>query len=296
MAGTVIFSLDCEGKWGSADKLHAPHEKVLGDAALRTAYMNLLQAFKRYDISATFAFVAGFAMSKTQQKRMLRDLQSFAPGYLTPVVENYLSSEGWIVDWAVDMVANSSDAHELALHGATHVPWRDLTLAAAKLEMKIYTDCASLVQNRARTFIYPRNAIAHTGVLANAGIIAYRAARQHSITTALKDTLNPFPGADHLLGKADPQPIAAGHFINWRYGKRKRIPKVWSIFQGIQLIRNSIQSSGVAHFWLHPENLVSAPDTLDILYAIFREARIQQDKGRLQIETQETYALKQITA
>jgi hypothetical protein len=299
MTGTIIFSLDCEGKWGSADKLSAPHVTVLDDAALRVAYTDLLQAFRRFEIPATFAFVAGFAMSTSQQKRIqpaLRDMQTLAPTYVTPIMDNYLTSKGWIGDWAVDMVGASSGNHEIGLHGATHVPWSDLSLAAAKLEMKIYTDCESSVRNRAKTFIYPRNAVFHSELIADAGMIAYRAARLHSKVSILSDLLNPSPRADQHLSTSDPLAIAAGYFVNWRYGKRQYIPKAWSIYQGIQLIRNSIKSSGVAHFWLHPENLVSAPDTLEILTAIFDEARSQRENGKANIQTQYTYASQQITS
>jgi hypothetical protein len=79
MAGTVVFSLDCEGKWGSADKLAAPHVRVLTEPELRKAYADVIQTFEHYRVPATFAFVAGFTMSKSEQIQLKPALETLAP-------------------------------------------------------------------------------------------------------------------------------------------------------------------------------------------------------------------------
>jgi hypothetical protein len=166
------------------------------------------------------------------------------------------------------------------------VPWDMLDADGARQDMLIYANGSSAKLRQARTFIFPRNAVRHTSVLSEFGIKAYRAARQRSICSTLIDTLNPWLATEGFLPKSNPQPLPAGYFVNWRFGKRRLIPTSWTIFQSLQLIRSCAQNSGVAHFWLHPENIVSSPSTLSILKAICIETSRLRDSGKIEVKTQ----------
>ena len=59
-SGQFVVSLDCEGKFGMADKISDFHNRHLTDQNLRKVYSGLVELFDRYEIRATFAFVGAF--------------------------------------------------------------------------------------------------------------------------------------------------------------------------------------------------------------------------------------------
>jgi len=123
---TFIFSLDCEGKWGMADRLAgSPYEKIT-NRQLETAYARLVELFDRYEVPATFAFVSGFFL-KPQEVR--DNLQWFEPlihdgrDWFDAVWRDFHAGahDGWLCPKALETVRRSG-AHEIASHGFSHVP------------------------------------------------------------------------------------------------------------------------------------------------------------------------------
>jgi hypothetical protein len=48
-------------------------------------------------------------------------------------------------------------------------------------------------------------------------------------------------------------------------------------------------SDGVVHYWLHPENIASAPATLGLLRMLLREVADAREAGRCEVMTQLDY-------
>jgi peptidoglycan/xylan/chitin deacetylase (PgdA/CDA1 family) len=294
MVGIFILSLDCEGKWGSADKLAEPHVKALTDLTLRRAYRDLLSVLDRYEVPASFAFVSAFAMSRSQQRAardLFEPLRRAAPWYLDPALAD-LDHEGWTGDWAVAMTEDATTRHELALHGASHIPWSHLDAATARHEMMLYRDAPSALARRARTFIYPRNDVAHPEILDEFDIAAYRAQKTYAFRGGhLVDEFNPFSPPDAIpADRTRPLVIPPGYFINWRQGARRFVPPWLSLRRADNLLARASTTGDVVHYWTHPENFVSAPDTLALFEGIVARAARARDQGRITIMTQWDFA------
>lgn len=298
MVARFILSFDCEGKWGVADHLTPQLHQQLSDASLARAYRELVGLLDDYNIAATFAFVGCYTVSKEKLDATLPALYALAQhfeDYLGPVLADYTdgSREGWVGDWALDMVATARTPHELGLHGVTHVPWNHPAMneARAREELALAYDAGFPITARTTTYIYPRNAVAYTHLLAERGIMAYREAKPRgSRITSLLSEFDLFtkPEAD-MAFTTPPMPIPAGHFINWRYGLRKLVPVEVTRQRARAMLARAVKTNGVVHYWMHPENLASAPSTLQVLKVILDEVRSLRDAGQCEVLTQDAY-------
>jgi hypothetical protein len=297
MAAKFILSLDCEGKWGVADHLTPNDHHTLSDARLREAYESILALLDAFDIAATFAFVGTFSLSADALRGLMPALRGLArqvPGYLEPALADIEggSRQGWTGDWALAATATARAGHEIGLHGATHIPWSwpGMTATAARRELGLLYSVRAPVLERATTFVFPRNAVAHSEVLREFGIAGLRAARPHpSRLASLAAEFDLFTPPDQAGPPADPIEIPAGHFVNWRSGGRRLVPVGVSRLRARNMLARAERSDGVVHYWTHPENIASAPQTLSVLRGIIEDVARLRDAGRCEVLTQETW-------
>jgi peptidoglycan/xylan/chitin deacetylase (PgdA/CDA1 family) len=296
MAARFALSLDCEGKWGMADQLTPGLHTALADAPLRAAYIGLLDALDRYDIPATFAFVGAFSLNRAalvDLRPALDELARHFPDYLGPASAGIAEgAEGWCGEWAVDAVATARIRHEIALHGATHLPWDHpaLTPELARRELGLVYEAAAPILRHVSTYVFPRNAVAHLDVLDEFGIAGARAARLRSSRAA--NLLAEFD----LRAPSDPDPapavpleVPAGYFVNWRSGARRVVPPPLTRLRVRRMLAHAERTGGVVHLWTHPENLATAPPTLDLLRGILADVARMRDAGRCEVLTQDQY-------
>jgi peptidoglycan/xylan/chitin deacetylase (PgdA/CDA1 family) len=299
MAATFIFSFDCEGKWGVADALAPATHRALTDDRLKQAYRRLLDLLARFETPATFAFVGLFAEPASHLARLRDRLDTMArlsPDYLTPALADLRdgSRQGWHGSWAVDLVASSRIAHEIAFHGVTHIPWDRMSEDLIEQEIGLFGALTSGVQH-SRTMVFPRNRVACVETLRSLGIQGYRMSLNRPRAINFLDEVNQMPrlqfgdGADHGLTA-----IPAGYFVNWEHGLRRLIPRAWSRRRAKWLIRRAVSAGSIVHFWLHPENIAQAPGTLARLKDILGLVREAREAGRGAVATQLGYCLDQI--
>lgn len=297
MPARFILSLDCEGKWGVADILGPNEHSNLSDARLRDAYANLLSLLDEFEIPGTFAFVGLFATSEGSfraARPAIESLASRAPAYLESALDDldHGSREGWHGAWALEAVATSRVGHEIALHGVTHVPWgskeRDFFLE----EMSLLDQLEPAI-SRAKTFIFPRNEVAHVDVLAEAGFEGFRTARPGR--SRFRSLLSEFniltaPETDPLL-QAPPSPveIPAGYFLNWPNGLRKLVPRSVTRRRVKQMLKAGERRNATVHLWFHPENIASAPAMLTTLRAVLEDVAQARERGACEVLTQLDY-------
>lgn len=282
MTGTAIISLDCEGRWGVADHLTPEIALGLTDARLQSAYRDIIGLFARSEISATFAFVELFTRPASRETtELVRDCAKELP-YLASAASGLAAGEeGWIGNWALDIAGEGG--HELAFHGATHVPWTDLSRDQARREM------AMVRPERRQTMVFPRNRIAHLDVLAEFGCMGFRGSRNYSTRAAslLSEFDLRIPSQRLPDGaQVEPAELPSGVFINWRAGLRGLVPPQLTRRRARNLLDHAARSGGVAHFWLHPENVATAPATFANLQAIVEEIVHFRDAGQIRVETQ----------
>ena len=283
MPGIFILSLDCEGKWGVADQLTEIHCEHLGDIRLNEAYRAVVSLLDEFGISATFAFTELFTLSSDQLLALPWEEITARLPYTQRAFSDFRKGlfEGWSAPWAKDMV---SFHHEVGCHGVTHTPWDLMDTSQARFELSLAPATGR------RTFVFPRNKVAHVALLEQAGFKGYRLCPPpRSRVASLASEFDKSVLADRHPPIGHPQPIPAGYFINWRSGLRKIVPPAWTRLRARNILQNAALSNGVAHFWTHPENIASAPSTLANLRAILEEAVILRATGQIVCLTQEQY-------
>lgn len=295
MVARFILSLDCEGKWGVADCLTRSEHTWLSDERLRQAYRGITELLDEYEVPATFAFVGLFAASEQtfrQLSPVITRLAHQAPNYLGPALFDSLegSRQGWHGDWAVHAVSNARIRHEIGLHGVTHVPWTTQGPNFFAEELALLRELRSPV-SESRTFVFPRNEVAHLELLESAGLQGYRMAPRP--TSRARNLLSAFnlwsaPEHDSQGPRSGIIPIPGGYFINWRHGLRRLVPP-WLTRARFRLLLDNAGSEGVVHAWMHPENVASAPDTLDLLRDIVSLVARKRDLGHCEVLTQINY-------
>ncbi|MEM9975514.1 MAG: polysaccharide deacetylase family protein [Pseudomonadota bacterium] len=283
MTGTAIISLDCEGRWGVADHLSSTTAAALTNERLRGAYEKILSLFDSYDVSATFAFVGLFARSYSAELLDLTEHLAQDHEYLKAAAAGLRAGDdGWVGDWAADMIG---PRHEFAFHGLTHVPWNRLTDRQATFELE---------QTRAdhrQTMVFPRNIINHVDILERFGVVGYRARKAYrSRLESLASEFHVFQRSQNVQpSNGSPVPIPSGFFVNWRSGLRKLVPPMITRSRARHILRHAEDTCGTAHFWIHPENVASAPETIENLTAIVEEIAARRDAGGLTVMTQHVY-------
>jgi peptidoglycan/xylan/chitin deacetylase (PgdA/CDA1 family) len=283
MAGTFILSLDCEGKWGVADHLDAGIHAALTDEALLRCYAEIVKALHARSLPATFAVVDFFTRSTQQLQQLARgDVSAMLP-YTSAAWADLADGtrQGWSAPWLPDLVAAG---HEIASHGASHTPFGALAGPALDLELEL------IGKDKYRTIIFPRNDVAHVDRLGALGMLGYRARRAGNKISRIADEFNLFERSERRTEADAMTVIPAGFFINWRAGVRRYIPPAVSRMRARRLIDHAIATDGVVHYWTHPENIVTAPETMTNFLAICDEAVRGREQG-MSIVTQEQYCV-----
>lgn len=290
MPATFILSLDCEGKWGVADHYDPAIHSSLGYKNLRPAYADIRLSLERFEIPSTFAFVGLFGTSA----RALHDALD-ALDRMPEKVRKYLQTgvsairngedDGWAGEWALDLVKGSRVQHELAMHGATHVPWAHLTEAEASQEFALLDLLDGPVRD-ALTYIFPRNQVNHTSILARAGFRGYRAERRTNPVKSILSEFNIFSPPDPAPAAASLVRIPAGYFLNWRKGLRRAVPMEVTALRFKRMLKSANERNQILHLWLHPENIASAPETLQLLNLCLAQVRDAREAGTCVVMTQ----------
>jgi peptidoglycan/xylan/chitin deacetylase (PgdA/CDA1 family) len=294
MPARFILSLDCEGKWGVADALSRSHRRDLSNEKLRLAYGSIRNLLEEFRIEATFAFAGAFSQSSDDFRRIRPDIErmsKFAPNYLGPTLRDIdeTDGDGWHGSHLVDAIVSSSVPHEIALHGVTHVPWTRIDASFAEAEMDLFEKLQGPVR-QSRTFVYPRNLIAHENILDERRFEGFRTARgSRSRFAALLSEFNIFEAAERPVRTTGIIRIPAGYFLNWRKGGRLLVPPALTHLRARRLLERAARADEVVHYWLHPENIATAPSTLPLLRMLIEEVARLRETGHCEVMTQLGY-------
>lgn len=294
MPATFMLTFDCEGRWGVADQLTARDRTILTDEGLRQAYASIVALLDEYRIEATFAFVGAFAQSAPDFARLLPALEAFgafAPDYVGAALRDLKASggAGWHGDQLVDLIAKARTEHEIALHGVTHVPWTQLDERGVDAEMALFQSLSGPVRSSC-TFVYPRNFVAHADKLAQNGFAGFRLAPlPRSRPRSLLAEFNIFEAPGRPADAEGLVRIPAGFFLNWRSGPRRLVPPALTRLRARRLLDAAAATNGIVHYWLHPENIATAPSTLELLRTLVHDVAEAREAGHCQVMTQLGY-------
>jgi peptidoglycan/xylan/chitin deacetylase (PgdA/CDA1 family) len=270
---------------------------------LREAYDGILSVLRTYSVPATFAFVGLYAETPGNFRRLRPEVEALAARnarYIGPALRDIDDStgDGWHGSWAVDAVGSSNLKHEIALHGIAHVPWGQVDREFALAELSLHPLLMSAVRE-ARTFVAPRNEVEHLDLLRRIGIVGYRSAPSHrsSITALISEfDIWTSPQSDPSGLVHGMVPIPSGYFINWQHGLRRIIPIELSSLRFDRMLLAADQANAVVHFWLHPENVASAPATLGLLRKMLAAVAKRREVGACEVLTQLQYVHQRLRA
>lgn len=307
MAGTFILSLDCEGKWGVAERMPRPLLGRITEEALEAGYHRLLTLFDRFSMPVTFAFVLAFTLSPVERRKfahLFRDVQVGGSNWLRfyREAEREGNLSGWFCPRAFDMVQSRS-YHEIASHGFSHLPIREDQVSEidADAELEAATIAARSKGITLETLVYPRNQVGFTELVARHGYIGYRERierRGNQIDERLRSIareLNLFTKADgHLASRDGMVRIPAGQIFNWRTSLRRMIPPAVTVARWNSIALDAVRSGKVIHLWLHPHNIVTSPSTYHALEKVVSLIARHRDRGGLRVLTQAQYARDRI--
>lgn len=288
----VVVSLDCEGLWGRADQLDRWREQVTMESLTRT-YRSLIGLLDAHEIATTFAFVSLFASNLDEIDMELDVLnESASHRWWTGAVKSELArrrSSGWSLPEAVDW-AQASGRHEIASHSCTHIPLLQSLQPhdVAAVELDGVARWAIRRGLDIRTYIFPRNQISSVELLATHDILGFRDAPKAKgrFNTGV-DEMNIFAKADFApTSSRVPVKIPAGDFMNWRYEIRRVVPAFVTRLRWKHILRDAADNDGVAHLWLHPEDLITGHKQIELLALMLGDTREMVARGDLRSLTQ----------
>ncbi len=164
----------------------------------------------------------------------------------------------------VDQILRSPGDHEIGGHGHVHVDFDRLTEAAASRDVRATIEAAKTMGVDIRSWVFPRNRVAHERVLARCGIRTYREAppsRPRALRFADQFLGRARAGvprrtAEGLIALPAGAPIIPGdgvrRLLSWK--ARRRL-----VQNGLE---DAVRTGGVFHLWTHPHNFVRNSDLM----------------------------------
>lgn len=297
---TFIMSLDCEGKWGMADRLQPYHHRLVTGANMARAYRQLLDMLARHELRATFAFVMALTLRDGERDRF-PVLERRRNGG-DPWLKHYWAAldaglgEGWHEPDVFDMVRDAG-GHEIGSHGFCHRPLGDGSIGAdgAAEELGHAREAAKLKQVELRTLVFPRNQVGNLAAVRSAGYLGYRSrlARpggKPGRALALLEEFAVWAPPQRPSGSGDGLvAIPPGRFFNWRFGARRIVPPAVTRARWRHQLDRCARDGGIVHLWLHPHNLITGPGTAAVLADVLGDVARLRDRGAIEVMTQRDY-------
>ena len=296
--GYFVISLDFELMYGVLDKASDKWEYYNNIIGARNAIPQILELFKRYSISATWATV-GMLFNKNKEE-LLSNLPDIKPGYANPKLSVYnqlnrITDENEELFFARDLIAQIAKypGQEIATHTYEHYYCTEEGQTKEEFEADLKQAKKIMIDNgydAPASIVFPRNMCneEYIDVLRNNGIRAYRGDAQTWYTNLpenyfkrgirlLDGYVNVGGNACCEINSAEVIDIPASRNL-YHYGK---IPHL----DGLKLHRIKHQMKYAAihkkvfHLWWHPHNFgVRISENLKDLQTILEYYQYLQQK------------------
>lgn len=296
--GTLVVSLDTEFVWGMFDKGSINPYQYNGT---REVIQRLLCLFDEYQVPATWGLVTHLlsdcsSMSNNVQTTHLSS-EEFGRDATLPC-EQGIDQDLWYKPNLVEQIKDADVDHDIGSHTHTHLVFEGATRDAV---------CADITQSIAvakrngvepKSFIFPRNQIAHLDVVKEAGFEVFRGIdarwyERHRLPTPVvkgarfteeaakltPPTVLPRSesGLVEVPGSQVFRPIHGG----WQY-----TPTDSQRSRAIAGLNGAADSGRIFHIWFHPFNFARNPKPLfDAFEAVLAHARSLVRRGLLETLT-----------
>jgi len=297
--GTFTISLDCEGRWGTAD-YDTAFEAMITDDALRKIYDRLFACLERSGVQATFAVVGAFSLSvdALREHPLLTNPPSAQHEEWTARARQQVLQSGETSGWTLPGIRQQiiDGGHELATHGFSHLPFSDrwMNHEAAEAEVSHLREWISSSTAPVTSIVFPRNQVHKLPQLHGLGIRTYRRRidRDYGAGVTPREILeevNPWgrpESIDEAIVDDDMVGLPPGRFFNRRAGARALVPPLLTARSWITTVeRAADQPDGAAHLWLHPHNLLESETQFGLLERVISHAGALVSDGRLSCAT-----------
>jgi hypothetical protein len=282
--GKLTISIDLELAWGVWDTV-TPQDLRMAETAERPICAALIELFDRYEVPVTWAVVAALLDEGSAKSR---------PG----------SKSCWYAPDIMDMLVRAKVPHEIGSHGGKHVYFRDIPAAQAQQDLDFARAVHRANALPYRSFVFPRNALGHLDLLAEAGLRTFRGpdigwfraadrgGRMASRAANFADKFLPIPPTPVPAAKCGPLIDIPGSmlFLGRNGARRLILPAVSRAKLRMGLAR-ARRAGSVFHLWFHPSNFYYRRDEQLATLAWFLDhAAREASCDRIEIRTMGSYA------
>lgn len=282
--GKLTISIDLELAWGVQDIL-TPERLRMAETAERPICAALVELLDRYQVPATWAIVAALLDEPSARSR---------PG----------TTACWYAPDIVERIVAARAAHEIGSQGGRHLPFRDVPVAAARQDLDFMRAVHRANALPYESFVFPRNAIGHLDLVAQAGLrtfrgpdvgwvgIARRAGRLLERAANFTDKLLPIPPASVVADKRGGLlDIPGSMLLMGRNGARRFVLPAVSRAKLRMGLARARRSGGIFHLWFHPSNFYyRREEQLATLAWFLDHAAGEAGRGRIEISTMGAHA------
>jgi peptidoglycan/xylan/chitin deacetylase (PgdA/CDA1 family) len=296
--GTLVVSLDTEFVWGMFDEGSINPQQYTGT---REVIQKLLCLFDEYQVPATWALVTHLL---TDCSSTDHDVQTSHPSSeeferdATLPCERKLDRNLWYEPNLVELIEDANADHDIGSHTHTHIVFNEATRDAVRSDIAQSVTVAKRNGVDPKSFIFPRNQIAHLDVIKEAGFEVYRGIderwyERHRLpasvvkgarfadeaTKLTPPTVLPRSesGLVEIPGSQVFRPVHGG----WQY-----TPTDSQSSRAIAGVNHAADSGRIFHVWFHPFNFARNPKRLlDAFEAVLAHARSLVRQGLLETLT-----------
>jgi peptidoglycan/xylan/chitin deacetylase (PgdA/CDA1 family) len=300
--GVFLLSLDTEMAWGDVRRSTPDPRARLYDGT-RYAVRHLLALLERYGVRATWAVVGHLFLDSCEMVGGLKHPEVERAAYPwhagdwfdADPCSDVQSAPAWYAPDLIDWILECPAPQEIGCHTFSHILVDDPGCSRGCFRSELRA-CRALAERRGlelRSFVFPRNGIAHLDVLKEEGFLAYRGNIEPPWTRfvpgGLRRPARLVRWAAPLFPlTAQPQRVGglwnlpATTFFLHSIGVARAVPIRARVVRAVRGIQRSIEERSISHLYLHPFNLASDPNgLLRGLEQVLATVARHRDAGRI---------------
>jgi len=289
--GSLCISIDVELAWGIWDNLEALEQRDQ-PAHEEAIVRGLVALFERFEVGATWAFVG-----------RLMELDE------TAARSTSWGARIWYAPALVELVRAARTPQDIGSHGYAHVYFGEAPREALRGDLA----AARRVHDRHglpfRSFVFPRNQVAHVDLLREAGVRVFRSVdhgwhmavgrrlgKRAGRAANLADKVLPIPPAVvepvvHATERGEIVELPSSMLLMARNGLRRAVPPASVVAKARLGLAAARRTGGTFHLWFHPSNFYYEPERqLATLAAIVEAAARMRDHGEIDIRPMSSFA------
>ena len=280
MSGALCISIDVELAWGVWERPHP--ESLVRASEERSIVRALVALFERHEVSATWAIV-GRLLDRDPDRR----------------------PDVWFAPEVIDTIRAAKVPQDIGSHSYAHVYFTDTPRDELRRDLAQARQVHDAHGLPFTSFVFPKNRVAHTDLLAEAGVRVFRSvdrgwhidARERFGQAAgrvanLVDKLLPItPRVVEPIRHAGIVELPSSMLLMARTGLRRAARPAAVRAKARRGLAAAVETGKTFHLWFHPSNFyVDGERQLAILEDIVAEAASLRRREGLEIRPMSAFA------